>query len=729
MVYQGVNINVIDIDNGILECIFDAEGSVNKFDQKTFVDFDKALAAIKNYSTARGLLITSTKKDLLVGADINEFLSTFALAETALVDWIKKATDHFDALEDLPIPTVVCINGFALGGGCEFALSCDFRIADTTAKIGLPEVKLGIMPGFGGTVRLPRLIGLDNAVEWITTASIYKAEQALDVGVLDAVVAPDNLKEAALTTLKQAISGKLNWQQKRAPKLQPLLLNKTESFMSMATCKAMVLAKAGMHYPAPLQVLKTLQTCITLDRHSAMLIENQDFSRLAKTKEATAQVGIYLADQTIKGKAKQAAKVATKNIEKVSVLGAGIMGGGIAYQSAYKNIPTILKDITQPALTLGIHTASDILTSLHAKKRISLEKLTKTLTNITPTLSYHEVRTADIIIEAVVENIDIKSAVLYEVEKGVTPNTIITSNTSTISINALAKQLERKENFCGMHFFNPVHKMPLVEVIRGKDTSNETIANVVAYATKIGKSAIVVNDCPGFYVNRVLFPYLAAFSQLLLAGKSFTEIDSVMEKTFGWPMGPAFLLDVVGIDTAFHCTGVMQKGFPERMQKIHNDPVALLFDAGFYGKKSSKGFYLHAKDKSGKPTKKLNDEAKQLVNKQCRGISELSDDDIVHRLMIPMVIEVVRCLEENIIETAYEADIGLVYGLGFPPFRGGPIRYLENMGLDCFIQLADSFSALGALYQVTDGMREMAESKQSYFTVFSNHRADCKVSK
>jgi 3-hydroxyacyl-CoA dehydrogenase/enoyl-CoA hydratase/3-hydroxybutyryl-CoA epimerase/enoyl-CoA isomerase len=416
----------------------------------------------------------------------------------------------------------------------------------------------------------------------------------------------------------------------------------------------------------------------------------------------------------VKGKAKKAGKQATKAVNKAAVLGAGIMGGGIAYQSAYKGTPIIMKDINDQALDLGLSTAAGILTKQVERGRMTVKKMAGVLNSITPSLSYDSVKDVDIVVEAVVENPKVKAMVLAEVESHVSEDTIVTSNTSTISIDLLAEGLKRKDKFCGMHFFNPVNKMPLVEVIRGKETSDETVAAVVAYAAKMGKSPIVVNDCPGFYINRVLFPYFAGFSQLVLEGADFVAVDKVMEKQFGWPMGPAYLLDVVGIDTADHCTGVMSAGFPTRMSKIDNDPVSALYNKDRLGQKNGKGFYDYGKDKRGRPTKV----AAQVAYDLFAGVEkkDFSQDETIARLMIPMVNEVVRCLEEGVVDTAAEADMGLIYGLGFPPFRGGPIRYLETLGLDNFIAMADKYAHLGEIYQVTDGMRAMAKSGQSYFT-------------
>lgn len=715
MIYQGNSLSAQLLTDGIVEFTFDAQGSVNKFDQATFGEFKAVIQAIKDCEQAKGVIVTSTKSAFLVGADITEFLEIFKREEQELIPWIKDASDVFDSFEDLNLPSIAAVNGVALGGGCEMTLACDYRIGDTSISIGLPEVKLGLMPGFGGTVRLPRVIGTDNAVEWMSTGKAYKAKPALDAGLLDAVVAPEKLRESALKMLKEAIDGKLDWQAKRQLKLQPIKLSKIEQVMTFNTCKGMIAAKAGKHYPAPMVMVKTLEAAANLDRAGAMALENTGFATLAKTDSAIAQIGLFMADQVVKGKAKKATKCVEKPINKAAVLGAGIMGGGIAYQSAYKGTPIIMKDINDKALDLGLTTASSILAKQVNRGRLSVDKMAGVLNNITPTLSYDSVKGVDIVVEAVVENPKVKAAVLAEVEGHLNEDAILTSNTSTISIDLLAESVKRPEKFCGMHFFNPVNKMPLVEIIRGKDTSDATVASVVAYAAKMGKSPIVVNDCPGFYVNRVLFPYFAGFSQLVLEGADFVKIDKVMEKEFGWPMGPAYLLDVVGVDTADHCTGVMSSGFPERMKKIPNDPVSLLFNDDRFGQKNGKGFYNHSLDKRGRPTKAAAPEAYELFAQHTDDKATLTNEEIIERLMIPMVNEVVRCLEEGVVDTAAEADMGLIYGIGFPPFRGGAIRYLETLGLDKFIVAADKYAHLGEIYQVTDGLREMAASGKSYF--------------
>lgn len=714
MIYQGDALSIEIVEGNIAKLCFDSKGSINKLDSATLASLDQAVSALEQRSDLAGLMLTTAKDAFIMGADITEFLAMFDLPEATLGNWLTQANQLFNRIEDLPYPTVSVVRGYALGGGCECILATDFRIGDASARIGLPETKLGIMPGFGGTVRLPRLIGADNALEWITTAKDHKAAACLTVGVLDAIVDTEQLEASAIQLLKDAAAGKQDWQGRRAQKTAPLTLDKLEAAMSFSTAKGMVAAKAGPHYPAPILAVKTIAAAAGFGRDQALALEQENFVKLTQTSVARALVGIFLNDQFIKGKAKRAAKAASAT-KKAAVLGAGIMGGGIAYQSASKGIPAVMKDINDAALALGMTEAGKLLNKQLERGRIDGKQLAQVLASITPTLSYDALQGVDTVVEAVVENPKIKGQVLAEVEASVSDDTVIASNTSTIPISALAKHLKHPERFCGMHFFNPVHRMPLVEIIRGEYTSNETINKVVAYAAAMGKSPIVVNDCPGFFVNRVLFPYFFGFSQLVADGADFVKVDKVMEKQFGWPMGPAYLLDVVGIDTGHHAAAVMADGFPERMSKSGKDAIDVMYEAKRFGQKNGKGFYAYSQDKRGKPKKDADPESYQLLTAITDQSVTFTDDDIIARMMIPLINEVVLCLEEGIIGSPAEADMALVYGIGFPPFHGGVFRYLDNMGLTEYIALADKFAHLGPLYQVSDGLRDMAVNKHLFY--------------
>ncbi|MBU2883289.1 fatty acid oxidation complex subunit alpha FadB [Psychrosphaera sp. B3R10] len=718
MLFKGQTLSVTLDDNGIGHFVFDAAGSVNKFDQQTIQECRDAAKAINADDTIKGVVFKTAKNAFIVGADITEFLETFKNDEATLVTWVKASSDMFDAIEDIKVPTVTAIRGFALGGGFELCLATDMRIADATAQVGLPENNLGLIPGFGGTVRLPRIIGPDNALEWITSARPKSPKDALKMGAIDAVTSSENLDAAALSMLNSAIAGKLDWQAKRQQKLDPIKFNATELENAVLVAKTMVMAKAGKHYPAPVAAVDSVYESAGMHRDDAMRVENKYFAKLAKTNAATAMIGNFLNDQYVKGLAKKAAKGVTKPLNKAAVLGAGIMGGGIAYQSASKGTPIVMKDINQGALDQGLAEATKILDKKLSRGHTTGAKMANVLNNIIPTLNNESLADVDFVIEAVVENPKVKGAVLAETETHVGSDTILTSNTSTISINLLAKSLARPENFCGMHFFNPVPRMPLVEIIRGEKTSDETIASTVAYAAKMGKTPIVVNDCPGFFVNRVLFPYFAGFSLLLNDGANFVDVDKVMEREFGWPMGPAMLLDVVGIDTADHCTDVMSDGFPTRMPKLNNDPVTALYKENRYGQKNGKGFYDHTLDKRGKPKKDVNPETLELLKAAAPSNQKFDKLEVINRLMIPMVNETIRCLEEGIIASPAEADLALLYGVGFPPFRGGIFRFVDTMGLAEFVAEADKYAALGEIYQVTDKTREMAKSNQTFYSTY-----------
>jgi 3-hydroxyacyl-CoA dehydrogenase/enoyl-CoA hydratase/3-hydroxybutyryl-CoA epimerase/enoyl-CoA isomerase len=708
---------------GVLELKFDLKGdSVNKFNSQTLKELREAVNQIKTFAESgqvKGLLISSGKECFIVGADITEFLSHFEKSEDELKFWLKQTNELFSEIEDFGFPTVCALNGFAFGGGFELALSASYRVMSSETKVGLPETKLGIYPGWGGTVRLSRVIGADNAIEWIASGDQWDAEAALKVRAVDAVVAPENVRRAALGLMNSAIQGKLDWKARREEKVKPLHLNAVESTMVFETAKAFIFSKAGPNYPAPVAAIEAMQKGATKTRDEALPIEAAGFARVAKTNVAHSLVSLFLNDQFVKKTSKKLSKEASP-VETAAVLGAGIMGGGIAYQSAYKGVPIYMKDITPQAIQLGMSEATKLLDKAVSRKKMTPAKMGQVLSGIRPTFSYGDFNQVDFVVEAVVEKEAIKKSVLAEVEASVKEGTILSSNTSTISINRLAEGLKHPENFCGMHFFNPVPRMPLVEVIRGKKSSNRAIATTVAYALKMGKTPIVVNDCGGFFINRVLFPYFAGFTKLLNEGVDFLQIDRAMEK-FGWPMGPAFLMDVVGIDTANHADAVMAGEYPDRMKPEGKTAIQVLFEAKRFGQKNGKGFYQYQPDKKGPPKKVVDPEVNALLKAQLAKGSEypvssaIQEGEIVERMMLPMIIECSRCLEDGIVETPAEIDLGLVYGLGFPPFRGGALRYAESIGVKELCLAAKKYAHLGKLYEPTAQMLKLSKSGQLFY--------------
>lgn len=715
MIFEGQCLSAKRLPDDLVEIQFDLkDSSVNKLNRATISELKEAVNLISDQvASIKGLIFSSAKKDFIVGADITEFLGWFALPEDEFESRLLDVHKTFATIEDFPFPTVCAINGASLGGGFELPLSTDFRVISSQSKVGLPEITLGIFPGWGGSFRLPRLIGSDTAMEWIATGKPQRPEVALKQGAVDAVVEPDQVRDAALTILKRCINGRLDYLARRNDKRDPLKLNPIEQAMSFETAKGMILSKAGPHYPAPKIALEVMQKHASLHRDEAMKIEVAGFVKAAKTEVAGNLVGLFMNDQTLKRQASQIISKAAE-VKQAAVLGAGVMGGGIAYQSALKGIPIVMKDINNEALELGLGEVKKLLGKRVSQGRMTAEEMANTLTRINSTLTYGDVANTNIVVEAVVENVKIKKSVLAELEDIVSETTILASNTSTISITELASATKHPERICGMHFFNPVPVMPLVEVIRGEKTSDETIATTVAYAQAIGKNPIVVNDCPGFLVNRILFPYLNAFEQLVHDGADYLQIDKVMEG-FGWPMGPAYLLDVIGTDIACHASEVMAEGFPDRLKLNFKTASELMHEKGRLGQKSGSGYYKYEPDRRGKPKKMVDEEATRLVSQITSYKRDFTNEEIIERMMVALCLETVRCIEDGIVDSPAAADMGLIWGIGFPPFRGGALRYIDALGARAFCELADKYAGIGAAYKAPELLRSMASNNARFF--------------
>ncbi|MDH5751277.1 MAG: fatty acid oxidation complex subunit alpha FadB [Deltaproteobacteria bacterium] len=710
---KAIKCSMKDAKSGIAELCFDLQGeSVNKFNQLTMGELDQAVEQLSQATEVKGLLITSAKEAFIVGADPNEFLPAFQMPENELAQWLSKAQGIFSRLEDLPFPSVAALNGYTLGGGMELAMAATYRVMSEGAKLGQPEVKLGIIPGFGGTVRMPRLIGPDNAIDLIASGRDVRASEALKLGLVSTVVSPDKLEAAGLALLKKTIADE-SWKKVVAEKKEPLKLNGVERTMSFTLAKALVGEKAGPNYPAPVEAVKVMEKAAGDTRDKAMAKEAQSFAKMAKTPQAAMLITIFHGDQFLKKKAKSIVKDSQK-IKAAGVLGAGIMGGGIAYQSSSRGVAMVMKDINHEAIGAGLGEAARLFGKQVQRGRLTPEEAAGGLTRIQGVLSYGDLRFADVVVEAVPENLKIKHQVLIEAEQAMEENAVLASNTSTIPITRLAEVLKRPENFCGMHFFNPVHMMPLVEVIRYEKTSAEALARVVAYAQQMGKIPIVVQDGPGFLVNRILIPYMMTFQQLVKEGVSVEAVDKAMKK-FGWPMGPAELSDVVGLDTSHHIGVVMAEALPDTIKLIDNAPSTLLFNAGRLGQKNGKGYYSWEIDKRGKHKKTFDPEVMDVLKPGLEGgPREMSQEELEERLLLPMIIEASRCLEQGIVESPIEVDMGTILGIGFPPFRGGLLRYADSVGVAKLVEAADRHKAHGPLYEPTRQMKELAGKGQGF---------------
>ena len=700
--YKGKTLSLKAIDNGFVEINFNSQsGSVNKFNQETLGELQEAVNIVEGTADIRGLLLTSGKSVFVVGADITEFTDMFAAPKQEFLQGTQHVNGIFSQIEDLPFPSVAAINGFALGGGFEVCLACDSRVIASNAAVGLPETGLGIIPGWGGTVRLPRLVGFAAAVQWVTSGAQQKPEAALAAGAVDTVVAPESLRDASLALLAELADGSRDYSARRSQKYSPLPEAPEELSGLSEKFQEMIQSSAGSHYPAPLKVVELMTKAATVGRDEAIAMENLAFYEISQTPQARALVGLFLNDQFIAKTAKGYAASLDEKLSPVTqagVIGAGIMGGGIA----------------EPALDLGISEANKLLAKSVKRGKLSEQKAAQIVSKITPTLDDKAIANCDMLVEAVVELESVKKQLLPAIESQVSATTTITSNTSTISINRLAESLARPEDFCGMHFFNPVHAMKLVEVIRGEKTSDKTIAAVCNYALALGKKPIVVNDCPGFLVNRVLFAMTFGLEMLLKEGADFQQVDKVME-AWGLPMGPAYLMDVIGIDTIIHCYSSMIEGLPERYIKGDNWPTETIHSAGRLGQKNGLGYYKYELNEKGKPAKLVDPETVSLLESIAGRAHQVNADEIVDRLLISMAMEMVRCLEEGIVASPAEADMALIYGVGFPAFRGGICRWMDEEGLQSIVDRGDKYTHLSELYRPTEKLRQMAADGQSLF--------------
>jgi 3-hydroxyacyl-CoA dehydrogenase/enoyl-CoA hydratase/3-hydroxybutyryl-CoA epimerase/enoyl-CoA isomerase len=716
--FEGKTLSLTTLDNDYAEIKFDSQsGSVNKFNAETLAELRQAMDILKQQQGIKGLLLSSGKSVFVVGADITEFKGMFSASKEQFVEAAYVVNALFSEIEDLPYPSVAAINGFALGGGFEVCLACDCRVISSKAAVGLPETGLGIIPGWGGTVRLPRLIGYADAVQWIVSGQQQKPAAAQQAGAVDVIAEPEELRTESLKVLQDMVDGTRDYEARRLQKTSPLTLSGAELEAAASNYRAAVVGKLGSHYPAQLKAIDLVAGAASLGRDEAVRRENVAFYEISQTAQARALVGLFLNEQYVVKLAKNRA-VAHKPepIKTAGVIGAGIMGGGIAYQNAIRGYSVVMKDIAQPALDLGIDEATKLLSKSVSRGKLTEDKAQQLLSSISPTLVDSDINGCEILVEAVVELEVVKMQVLAAAEALLPTTSIMTSNTSTISINRLAEPLQRPENFCGMHFFNPVHAMPLVEIIRGEHTSDATVAAVCTYALGLGKKPIVVNDCPGFLVNRVLFAMLFGLEIMISEGADFQQIDKVMEG-WGLPMGPAYLMDVIGIDTINHCYPVMMDGLPQRFKKTADVwPTEAVCNAKRLGQKNGLGYYRYELNEKGKPAKAVDPEVIAMLESLYGAAKQLEADEIIDRLMVAMAMEMIHCLEEGVVASPAEADMALIYGVGFPPFHGGICRWMDEIGLQEICDRGDRYLSISELYRPTEKLRAMAAKGETLYS-------------
>jgi len=660
-------------DGDVAVIVFDLPGeSVNKFSAAVKDEFAALVPALRDDAGVRGIVLISGKPDVFIaGADIEEFVAT--KTEEGFRRLSREGQRFFDTLEALPKPIVVGINGACLGGGLELSLACQYRVATSHPKtvLAVPEVQLGIIPGAGGCNRLPRLVGLRAALDMILTGKNIRADKALRMGLVDEVVHPAILREVAVRAARRlAAEGR--------PRREPRgswLLDRSgpgRAFV-LSQARKLTLKKSGGHYPAVMAAIDAVEYSLANGMEKGLEREADLFAKMAVTDVSRRLVEIFFATTALKKDPGVAAPApAPTRVERLAVLGAGFMGAGIAVTAADQAGVTVrMRDADLPRVGKGIKAAADILSGNVKRKRYHRREAARRLALVSGGTDYSGFHHADLVIEAVFEDLEVKRTVLREVESVARPDTIFASNTSTIPIGRIAEASRHPETVIGMHFFSPVHKMPLLEVITTDRTSKQATVAVVAFGRRMGKTVIVVQDRPGFFINRILSPYLNETGHLLVAGAPIEELDRAMTR-WGFPVGPVTLLDEVGLDVAVKAGGVMHDAFGARLAPAIR--MDALVQAGRLGRKNGKGFFAYERGK------------KQGVAEEVYGLLGIArgtgpgTQDVTERLTLAMLNEAARALEEGVVRSPRDGDIGAIFGIGYPPFRGGPFRTLDALG-------------------------------------------------
>lgn len=680
--------------DGVASLIFDLPNEkVNKISVEVLDEFNDLLEIAKKNSAIKILIIKSNKKDMFIaGADLKGFKPMFKDPELAK-ETIYKGHEVFNKLAKLPFPTVAIIDGVCLGGGTELALACTFRIVTDNPKteIGLPEVNLGIFPGWGGTQRLPRLIGIENALNMILTGKTIDAKKAFKLKFADMITSREFLEENLEIFLRKCLKNKNEIIKKRKLSgLYYLLLEKNplgRKFLFNQARKN-VLEKTNGLYPAPLLALDLIKKTYSKKLEEGLKIEAETFIKAISNefKIAVNLIDLFFASEEIKKNPGLNAWGQAHPIKYGAVIGAGTMGAGIAWLFTWKDIPVRLKDLNWNVLSKGFSTVYSIYDKMVKIFKIKTHDFQRKFQLLSATIDYSGFNRVDIVIEAATEDLDIKKKIFSELEEIIPKEAIIASNTSSLPISEMAKNLQVPERFVGMHFFNPPNRMPLVEVVAGEKTSLDTLTTTVELCKKFGKIPLIVKDCPGFLVNRIFALAANEAAWMLQEGIPMDRLDRVLTE-FGMPMGPCLLADEVGNDIAFKVFSSLYKAYGERMH-----PPELSYEivnAGLLGKKVGKGFFIY----KGK-NKVENPEIEKIVNKIHYKKRSLSDQEIVDRFTFGMINEAARCLEEGIVLSPLYVDMGLLYGIGFPPFRFGLLRYADSLGIDNIVTKLNHFAQI-----------------------------------
>jgi 3-hydroxyacyl-CoA dehydrogenase/enoyl-CoA hydratase/3-hydroxybutyryl-CoA epimerase len=700
------------LDDGVLVVTIDKPGdAVNTLGLPLVAEFERVFRRVDEDDAITAAVLISGKPDAFIaGADVEQFLEFMSATEAERVS--RAGQELLNRLAALRVPVVAAIHGACLGGGLETALACRYRVCTDHPKttLALPEVQLGVIPGMGGTQRLPRRVGLQAALDMILTGRTIRPRRALQMGLVDEMVHPSILRDVALTRARALASGALRADHRGGTGAASFLLEHNPIGRGVVFKKARqsVMEKTHGQYPAPLAALEAVHAGYRHGFEAGLREESKRFGEMAVTDVSRQLVFLFFASNSLKkdpGVAEPAP--APRDVRKLGVLGAGFMGAGIASIAVQHGTLVRLKDTDTARIAKGLSAVRGVVQERLARKQITRQKFDDDMSLVGGTTDYSGFASVDLVIEAVFEDLALKHRVLAEVEPAIEPDAVYASNTSTIPISAIAEAAQHPERVLGMHFFSPVHKMPLLEVIVTPRTSAEATVTAVAYGKRLGKTVIVVNDGPGFYTTRTLSAYMNEAGRLLDAGASVESIDDALVD-FGFPVGPITLLDEVGIDVGGKVGLVLSEAFGARMAP--SDAMRRIVEAGRTGRKGGSGFYRYD---AGGAKGKVDASVYEIIGGTRR---EIARSEIVERCVLAMVNEAVLCLQDGVLRSPRDGDIGAVFGIGFPPFRGGPFRYVDQVGAPAIVAALEDLNArFQPRFAPAELLVEMSRARRSFY--------------
>jgi 3-hydroxyacyl-CoA dehydrogenase/enoyl-CoA hydratase/3-hydroxybutyryl-CoA epimerase len=702
----------IDRQDGIARLVLDLPGEpVNKLSKTVRDELESILPELAKDSDVRAVVLLSGKPDnFIAGADIDEFVALESPEEA--LSLVQTGQELVNRFADIGKPVVAAIHGPCLGGGLETALACSYRVATNHPKtsLGLPEVQLGILPAAGGCQRLPRLIGVRAALGIILAGKTVPARRAHRMGIVDEVVHPAVLERVAMEQAGRLAGG---WRPRR-PKggVAGLLLDRNPLGRRLVFSKAakQLSKQTGGHYPAPVAALDAVRHGLSQGVKAGLAREAEHFAELAVGDVSRKLVQIFFATTALKKDAGVDGDVTApkpKKVENLGIVGSGFMGAGIGGTAVSRaHVDARFRDTTLEGIGAGLQAARKILKSGLRRRRITKYEFRRLDSLISGGVDWSGFGRANLVVEAVFEDLEIKHQVFSDLEAHVREDCVLASNTSTIPIAKIAEVVEHRERVIGMHFFSPVEKMPLLEVIVTNETAPWATVTALTFGRKMGKTVIVTRDCPGFWVNRILSPYLNEAGRLIHEGVPIEEIDGVM-KRFGFPVGPITLLDEVGLDVAQKASSVMHRAYGDRMSPIEG--LKGMIDDGRRGRKSGKGFYRYEKGKK----QGVDQTVYEIFNVEP---SPVPETHVEQRLVLAMLNEAARAVDEKVVRSPRDGDIGAIFGIGFPPFRGGPLRHLDDIGAVRAVDTLEILAgAYGQRFSPAASLKRMAVQGESFY--------------